>query len=162
MGGLDTLAKVERVPTDKEDKPTAEQVTITGVNVFVNPFENLEAEIAESHRLKMDPEAAKAEAKAKLAEEDAQPWYTNAAEKPKPLRQGVGKYIPQATWQQAHAPAPRWGAASGGGGGGGGVSASGSAALEMAALEDEMAAGAPPAAKKLKKEARGFGDFSGW
>ena len=41
------------------------QVTLTGTNVLVNPFENLEAEMAEHHRLKTDPEAAKAEEKAR-------------------------------------------------------------------------------------------------
>ena len=51
---------------------------LTGANVFVNPFEGLEAEMAEYHRLQANPEAAKAEAKAKLAEEDAQPWCAPA------------------------------------------------------------------------------------
>ena len=106
MGGLDTLTKIEKVKTDKDDKPTTEQVpprwrrppppapppthtpagcslrarcvlrahdvpvmscqvTLTGTNVLVNPFENLEAEMAEHHRLKTDPEAARAEEKAR-------------------------------------------------------------------------------------------------
>tara|TARA_B100000780_G_C21069877_1_gene430451 strand:- start:391 stop:543 length:153 start_codon:yes stop_codon:yes gene_type:complete len=39
------------------------QVTLIGTNVLVNPFENLEEEMAEHHRLKTDPEAAKAEEK---------------------------------------------------------------------------------------------------
>ena len=97
---------------------------------------------------------------ARLAEEDAQPWYNSAAEKPQPLRQGVGKYIAQSTWEQAHAPAPRWGGggggAGGGGGGGGGVASA--RALEAA---EEMAGELPPA-KKTKREARSFGNFSGW
>ena len=62
--------------TDKDDKPTEEQVLLSGTTVLVNPFENLEAEMAEHHRLRTDPEAAKAEEKARLAAEDAQPWYT--------------------------------------------------------------------------------------
>ena len=48
---------------------------------------------------------------ARLAAEDAQPWYNSEAQKPQALRQGVGKYIAQSTWEQAHAPAPRWGGA---------------------------------------------------
>ena len=60
--------------TDKDDKPTEEQVLLSGTTVLVNPFENLEAEMAEHHRLRTDPEAAKAEEKARLAAEDAQPW----------------------------------------------------------------------------------------
>ena len=164
VGGLDVLAKIEKLPTDKDDRPTGGvQVTITGANVFVNPFENLEVEMAEHHRLKSDPEAAKAEAKAKLAEEDAQPWFTNDAEKPKPLRQGIGKYIAQTTWQQTHAPAPRWGGGVGGGSVAGAADAAGgAAALEAAALDDEIAAAGAPPSKKAKRDARGFGDFSGW
>ena len=38
-------------------------MTLIGTNVLVNPFENLEEEMAEHHRLKTDPEAAKAEEK---------------------------------------------------------------------------------------------------
>ena len=37
---------------------------MTGTNVLANPFENLEEEMAEHHRLKTDPTAAKAEEKA--------------------------------------------------------------------------------------------------
>ena len=160
VGGLDTLAKIEKVKTDKDDKPTTEQVLLTGTNVLVNPFENLEAEMAEHHRLKTDPEAAKAEEKARLAAEDAQPWYNSEAQKPQPLRQGVGKYIAQSTWEQTHAPAPRWG---GGGGAGGSSSGGGGGGASARALEaaEEMAGELRPA-KKIKREAKGFGDFSGW
>ena len=104
---------------------------------------------------------------ARLAAEDAQPWYNSEAQKPQPLRQGVGKYIAQSTWEQAHAPAPRWGGGGGGGGGsggggGGGGGGSGSGASARALEAAEEMAGEQPAAKKSKREAKGFGDFSGW
>ena len=43
--------------------PRMHQVILTGTNVLVNPFENLDAEMAEHHRLKTDPAAALAEEK---------------------------------------------------------------------------------------------------
>ena len=81
--------------------------------------------------------------------------YTSAAEKPAPLRQGVGKYIAQTTWEQAHAPAPRWGGAAAG-------AASSSTAAARGPEADELGSGELPPPKKAKKEARGFGDFTGW
>ena len=90
--------------------------------------------------------------------EDAQPWYNSEAQKPQPLRQGVGKYIAQSTWEQSHAPAPRWGGGGGGGSSGGDGGGASARALEAA---EEMAGELRPA-KKTKREAKSFGDFSGW
>ena len=95
---------------------------------------------------------------ARLAAEDAQPWYNSEAQKPQPLRQGVGKYIAQSTWEQSHAPAPRWGGGGGGGSSGGDGGGASARALEAA---EEMAGELRPA-KKTKREAKSFGDFSGW
>ena len=52
------------------DAPLPCQVTLIGTNVLVNPFENLEEEMAEHHRLKTDPEAAKAEEKVRSCGKD--------------------------------------------------------------------------------------------
>ena len=99
---------------------------------------------------------------ARLAAEDAQPWYNSEAQKPQALRQGVGKYIAQSTWEQAHAPAPRWGGGGGGGSSSGGGAGGGGGASARALEAAEEMAGEQPAAKKSKREAKGFGDFSGW
>lgn len=40
VGGFDTLTKLEKVPTDDEDRPL-QDITITGVTVFVNPYKDL-------------------------------------------------------------------------------------------------------------------------
>ena len=92
VGGFDALTRIEAVKTDKEDRPT-QAVSISGVNVLVNPFDNLDAEMAEAHEREADPAAAAAEEKAKRAAEDAQAWYNGPVERPKQLREGVGKYI---------------------------------------------------------------------
>jgi hypothetical protein len=38
VGGLDVLTAMERVATDEDDRPTQE-IRITGVTVFTNPFQ---------------------------------------------------------------------------------------------------------------------------
>ena len=72
-----------------------------------------------------------------------------------------GKNVAQSTWEQSHAPAPRWGGGgSGGSSGGGGGGGDGASARALEAAE-EMAGELRPA-KKTKREAKSFGDFSGW
>ena len=44
VGGHDTLAKIEKVPTDADDRPK-EEVRIIDAVVFVNPYENVDAEM---------------------------------------------------------------------------------------------------------------------
>ena len=87
VGGLDTLAKIERVAADKDDRPQ-QPITITGAAVFSNPFDGLDDEIAAAHAADADPLAAKAAAAAKRQEEDAQAWYNVAAAAPKRRARG--------------------------------------------------------------------------
>ena len=92
VGGFDALSKIERVPTDKNDRPM-EPVAITCIMVLVNPFNNVEAEMQEAYEREADPAAAAAADKAKLEAEDTQAWYNGPINRPKALREGVGKYI---------------------------------------------------------------------
>jgi peptidyl-prolyl cis-trans isomerase-like protein 2 len=43
VGGMETLGKMERVPTDAKDKPR-EPITITGATVFTNPYREMAEE----------------------------------------------------------------------------------------------------------------------
>ena len=140
VGGLDTLAKMERVAADKDDRPQ-QPITITGAAVFSNPFDGLDDEIAAAHAADADPLAAKAAAAAKRQEEDAQAWYNVAAAAPKPVREGVsvGRFMKLPAWSEPAA----------------------AAAAERAAPAAAAEADAPPP-KKAKRAAGGFGDFSGW
>ena len=92
LAGFDTLAKIENVPIDSEDRPK-EQIVITGVNVFINPFEGVDEEMAAAHARASDPAFAAAEEEAKREAEDSQAWYNTQTARPEPLREGVGKYI---------------------------------------------------------------------
>ena len=144
LGGLDTLAKIERVTADKDDRPQ-EPITITATTVFSNPFDGVDEEVAAAHAAEADPLAAKAAAAAKQREEDAQPWYNVERSAPKPVRDGVsvGRFLKLPTWSEPPAAA-----------GGGGAAA---AAAERAAEAD-----APPPKKPKRAAGGGFGDFSGW
>mmetsp|Transcript_22695 Transcript_22695/g.37513 ORF Transcript_22695/g.37513 Transcript_22695/m.37513 type:complete len:558 (+) Transcript_22695:118-1791(+) len=133
VGGFDTLTKIESVPVDGDERPT-QDVSITGVNVFVNPLEGLAEQMAKAHARASNPEAAKAEDDAKRQLEDGQAWYNTPVAQPQAVREGIGKYI-AAQHLSARLSAP----------------ANSSAAV----LED-----APPT-KKAKNSARGF-DFSNW
>jgi len=92
VGGFDALARIERVPTDKEDRP-AEPVSISGITVLVDPFETLDSEMQAAHAREADPVGAAAADQARRAAEDAQAWYNGPISRPKALREGVGKYI---------------------------------------------------------------------
>ena len=92
VGGHDTLAKIEKVPTDADDRPK-EEVRIIDAVVFVNPYENVDAEMEAAHAKASDPEGAKAAEAARIAAEDAQAWYNMEPAKPTAHRAGIGKYI---------------------------------------------------------------------
>ena len=139
VGGFDTLTKIERVPTDADDRPE-QPVTILDVVVFVNPFENVEAEMEAENARAADPTAAAAEEAARVAAEDGQAWYNGPAVRPTPQREGVGKYIVR----QEHAA---------------GASAAQAGAIAGAESDDMP----PPPQKRPKPSGgTGFGDFSGW
>jgi len=157
VGGLDTLARLESLPTDADDRPI-EAVTILGVTIFVNPFEGLEEAMEAERAAKADPAAAIAAAKEKDALEDHQPWF-NHERPPAPVqhRAGIGKYIAPKHLAADAPPRPPEGASAATSGGGLGASG-GAAALVAASLAD--AAEPPP--KKKARSGGGFGDFSSW
>ncbi|KIY95053.1 hypothetical protein MNEG_12911 [Monoraphidium neglectum] len=140
-----------QVPTDSDDRPLQE-IAITGVTIFTNPFQEMR-----------DEEAAKEAEEAKKTaggnpqdpENQRSQWYSNpaASHAAAAVRSGVGKYVQDAKLD------------SGAGGGGGGV---GGRALAAAAGGAAGAAGAaaggsmqPPAPKK-QKASGGFGNFDAW
>ena len=102
VGGLETLAALEAVAVDADDRPK-QPVTITGVTVYVDPF-------AEEAKKAAEREGAAAAAAADGGARGA--WFSEpgAAAAPAPSRTGVGKYLPPT-------------AAGGEGGGGGGEGA---------------------------------------
>ena len=99
---MDTLARMERVPTDDKDRPTT-PVVVEGVEVFVDPYADMAAE----------EEAEEAAAKAKEDKEARErseamnpgKWWSNPAEEaarederrgvaaPKATGTGVGKFL---------------------------------------------------------------------
>ena len=151
VGGLDTLARIEALPTDKDDRPL-EPVTLLGASIFVNPFADIDVKMDAALAEKANPGAAAAAEKAKRAAEDAEPWFNYQPERPKELRAGVGKYIAPQHFHDESAPAARQQPAS-----------SSSAVVDAAALQASAlaeAADEPP--KKKPKSTGGFGSFDGW
>ncbi|GLH06849.1 hypothetical protein R5R35_011633 [Gryllus longicercus] len=84
VGGLDTLSAMERVETDNKDRPI-EDIIIENAQVFVDPYQEAEEELA-----------AEREAEAKKREEAARAPKILPRSTDGPLkvyRSGVGKYI---------------------------------------------------------------------
>lgn len=165
VGGLDALAALESLKTDKDDRPL-EPVTLLGASAFVNPFADVEARMEEAHAKKADPAAAAAEEDAKKAAEDGQAWFNHAESKPKAHRPGIGKYIAPQLLPAAVPAAAEAAAGPGGSGSVGGRIGGSSAALGGGvgggafASDDGAAAREPP--KKKPKGGGGFGNFDGW
>ncbi|XP_001362364.4 RING-type E3 ubiquitin-protein ligase PPIL2 [Monodelphis domestica] len=91
VGGFDTLTALENVESDpKTDRPK-EEIRIESATVFVDPYEEADAQVAEEReKTRLEEETPKVKAKA------AQP--TSESSGPRAYRQGVGKYIsPEAT-----------------------------------------------------------------
>lgn len=89
VGGLTTLAAMEKVPVDDNDRPL-EEIKITGVTVFVNPYSEPDEE--------EEKEAAENEKKAEDEEnEKVGSWFSNpvtgTAESGAVGSGGVGKYL---------------------------------------------------------------------
>ena len=58
VGGMETLAKMERVPTDADDRPSPSgAIVIESVEVFVDPYEDAAREEAEAAEKKREDEA---------------------------------------------------------------------------------------------------------
>ena len=100
VGGMDTLARMERVETDDEDRPKT-PVKILGAEVFVDPYDDLAKE-TEANELKK----AETEAKALREREEAMNpgrWWSNPAGEAAreageragagDAKSGVGKYV---------------------------------------------------------------------
>ncbi|MXQ97632.1 hypothetical protein E5288_WYG019126 [Bos mutus] len=86
VGGFDTLTAMENVESDpKTDRPK-EEIRIDSTIVFVDPYEEADAQIAEERR-KTQLEAAAPESTAKSSQSP------QGSQGPQTYRQGVGKYI---------------------------------------------------------------------
>nr|XP_020765055.1 peptidyl-prolyl cis-trans isomerase-like 2 [Odocoileus virginianus texanus] len=86
VGGFDTLTAMENVESDpKTDRPK-EEIRIDSTVVFVDPYEEADAQIAEERR-KTQLEAAAPESTAKSSQSP------QGSQGPQAYRQGVGKYI---------------------------------------------------------------------
>ncbi|MED6194771.1 cytochrome P450 monooxygenase 65 [Stylosanthes scabra] len=94
VGGLTTLAAMEKVPVDDNDRPL-EEIKITSVTIFVNPY------------TEPDEEEEKDKEKEKMEDEDNSKvgsWYSNpgagTSESGGTVGGGVGKYLKARTSQQ--------------------------------------------------------------
>lgn len=85
VGGLETLNAIEKVEVDNKDKPI-EDIAIQGAQVFVDPFQEADEQLAAERTAEMQ----------RLAEEASKSKRTEKNEKAdvlKVYRSGVGKYI---------------------------------------------------------------------
>lgn len=88
VGGLTTLAAMEKVPVDENDRPL-EEIKITGVTVFVNPYS--EPDEGEEEEKAKDEKNAEDEDKDKVGS-----WYSNPGTGTQAGAVGgggVGKYL---------------------------------------------------------------------
>ncbi|XP_041456134.1 RING-type E3 ubiquitin-protein ligase PPIL2-like [Lytechinus variegatus] len=89
VGGLDTLTAMEKVETDKKDRPVKD-IIIQDTVIFVNPYEEVDKEIAEE-RLKLKEEEETREKKPS----QSTAIIPGTTDKPRVYRPGVGKYLAQ-------------------------------------------------------------------
>ncbi|XP_013789836.1 peptidyl-prolyl cis-trans isomerase-like 2, partial [Limulus polyphemus] len=82
VGGLDTLNNIERIETDDKDKPI-EDIKILKVAVFVNPYEEVDEQLAKE----------RAEEYKKKEEEKKATTTNKKSIQLKVFREGVGKYL---------------------------------------------------------------------
>lgn len=92
VGGVDVLAAIERLPTDKDDRPR-DELRIRSVTVFTNPFDEIDAA----------PQAAAASAAAAAAAASAASAAAAGAARPVAVRSGVGMYVAEAAFGGARA-----------------------------------------------------------
>lgn len=173
VGGMETLAKMERVPTDAKDTPR-EPVVVTGATVFTNPYMEMaedEDRLEEEERHKEEKEAlARTQAMhpgrwwsnpaGEAAKEEARGAYGTPGGSGGGGKGGVGKYLLAAAavtvgGKRSAARGDDEDAYGGGGGGGEGIIPGGT-------VQRSAAVAPPPAAKKAKPSAGGFGNFDGW
>nr|XP_009938972.1 PREDICTED: peptidyl-prolyl cis-trans isomerase-like 2 [Opisthocomus hoazin] len=86
VGGFETLTAMENVESDpKTDRPK-EEIRIQTTTVFVDPYEEADAQVAaEREKAQLEEEAAKTKAEVVPPKKEVQT--------PKTYRQGIGKYI---------------------------------------------------------------------
>ncbi|KAL8180312.1 UNVERIFIED_CONTAM: RING-type E3 ubiquitin-protein ligase ppil2, partial [Gekko kuhli] len=86
VGGFETLTAMENVESDpKTDRPK-EEIRIESTTVFVDPYEEADAQVAaEREKARQEEEAAKGKAKVVVPKKEPKT--------PKTYREGVGKYI---------------------------------------------------------------------
>uniref|UniRef100_A0A8C9F9M8 RING-type E3 ubiquitin-protein ligase PPIL2 n=1 Tax=Pavo cristatus TaxID=9049 RepID=A0A8C9F9M8_PAVCR len=86
VGGFETLTAMENVESDpKTDRPK-EEIRIQATTVFVDPYEEADAQVAaEREKVQLEEEAAKTKAEVVPLKKEVQT--------PKTYRQGIGKYI---------------------------------------------------------------------
>lgn len=91
VGGLDTLAKMEKIEVDEEDRPKTE-IKITEVVVFQNPFS--EEELAKERQEREEKEKKKRRYETHN-EAGRGEWFSNPAleNTPKTQKTGIGKYM---------------------------------------------------------------------
>lgn len=85
VGGIDTLTEMERIEVDKYDAPI-EDIIFEKAHVFVDPFEEVDEELAEARRIEAE----------KVQKEKEELAAKKKQSKPKELkvyREGVGKYL---------------------------------------------------------------------
>ncbi|XP_030856393.1 RING-type E3 ubiquitin-protein ligase PPIL2 [Strongylocentrotus purpuratus] len=97
VGGLDTLTNMEKIETDKKDRPL-EDIVIQDTVVFVNPYEEVDKEISEE-RLKLKVEEETKEKKAP----QSRAVKPGTSDKPRVYRAGVGKYLAQTSMESTNA-----------------------------------------------------------
>ena len=99
VGGMDTLAKMERVATDDKDRPL-QPITIEQVEVFVDPYEDAAKE--EEEKAKKEKEKEERDNKERVEALNPGKWWSNPAGEAAreagdaPVAKvggGVGKYV---------------------------------------------------------------------
>jgi peptidyl-prolyl cis-trans isomerase-like protein 2 len=87
VGGLETLDKMEKVETDRKDRPQ-EEIKILDTQVFVNPYDEVD------EMLKVEREEALSKAAAEVAARQQRFMRrTDDNGQPRAFKSGIGKYI---------------------------------------------------------------------
>lgn len=101
VGGFDVLSRIEKLPTDQEDRPT-QALLIHDVSIFVNPFDKLNEKIKRAHLCASAPASAALEDEVKQLAKDGQVRHNAPIDSPASHGTVVGKYLlNQSSWQQA-------------------------------------------------------------
>ncbi|XP_053375237.1 RING-type E3 ubiquitin-protein ligase PPIL2-like [Mercenaria mercenaria] len=91
VGGLETLDAVEKIDVDKKDRPVKE-IKIEGCAVFVDPFEEVDEQLAKEREEELSRQAQEESEKKKPKSRKEEPNLV-----PKSFTSGVGKYINPST-----------------------------------------------------------------